>query len=329
MVEHLHASASQSRGGTGRAVDAAGSKRALTVASPTDDTGAVEPTASPVSVVTLNGAPLAFQSFGTSGPVIILVAGASSSMDWWDDAFCLLLAAGDPASGPRRVIRYDLRDTGQSETVPRGQARYTGSDLVDDLGALVEHLDAGPVHLVGLSMGGGLAQQLALRRPGLLATITLMSTTPGSTAGELPPPTPELSASFGIEVPETDWADAEAVGQAFIDVERQFSGTIRVDEERIRRIAAQVRRRTDSPRSSENHWAIADGDGMRADITAIRLPTLVVHGSHDPLFPLPHGERLAQLIPGARLVVVPSMGHQNPPPPTWPQIVAALLEHTA
>ena len=69
----------------------------------------------PVALVTLNGARLAYQQFGQDeSPAVVLVAGNASSMDWWDDGFCELLAAGDAASGPRRVIRYDFRDTGQS-----------------------------------------------------------------------------------------------------------------------------------------------------------------------------------------------------------------------
>ena len=289
----------------------------------------MESAALPISVVTLNGARLAFQQFGARGPLIILVAGASSPMEWWDDDFCLMLAAGDTASGPRRVVRYDLRDTGQSETVPPGEANYTGSDLVADLISLIGHTGAAPVHLVGISMGAGLVQQVALARADLLASITLMSTTPGSATGvPLPPPTDALSATFADGQPETDWADAAAVAAATIDVERQFSGSIPVDDDRIRRISASIFARTESPASAENHWSLPEGNGQRTDIGSIRVPTLVIHGSEDPFFPLPHGERLAELIPGARLVVVPGMGHQNPPPPTWAQVTTELLQHT-
>jgi len=296
----------------------------------------------PVSVVELNGARLAFQSFGGGSRTIILVAGGASSMDWWDDAFCELLAAGDEHSGRRRVIRYDFRDTGQSETVKPGTATYTGRDLVDDLAALAQyvlaepdpdpdpdHDPAGPIHLVGLSMGGALVQRFALLHPELIATITLMSTTPiGDTTIWLPPPTASIAASFTAEQPSIDPSDVAAVADAAIDVERLYSGSIPVDEDRIRRIATSAISRTSSPASANNHWMIADGPG-RADVTSIVTPTLVIHGSEDPMFPLPHGEHLAELIPGARLVVVPGMGHQFPPPPAWPLVVDEILEHTA
>jgi pimeloyl-ACP methyl ester carboxylesterase len=278
----------------------------------------VHPTRQPVSVATLNGARLAFQAFGlVRSPTIVLVAGGASSMDWWDDGFCELLAAGD-SSGPRRVVRYDLRDTGQSETVAPGAARYTGSDLVDDLAALVEHLGAAPAHVVGISFGGALVQRLMLRHPGLLASATLMSTTPAvDHAVPLPPPDARIAAGSG-----------QAEGDP-VATERLYSGTIPVDEQRIRRIAATAASRSPSPASAANHWAVADGEAPTAGLDTITTPTLVVHGSHDPLFPPAHGELLAESIPGARLVVVPGMGHQNPPPPTWPQVVVEILRHTA
>ena len=305
----------------------------------------------PVTIDTVNGARMAFQVFdgdAASGdsrysgdvrdggdsrdrvPAIVLVAGGASTMDWWDDGFCRLLASGDAATGTRRVIRYDLRDTGQSETVAPGAATYSGADLVDDLAALIQHVGAVPAHVVGLSSGGGMTQNLALRRPDLLASITLMSTSPvGTVDRPLPPPTPEMAASFGSSAPPVDWADDDAVAAAAITTERLYSGSIPVDVDRIRRIALASAARTASPDSAENHWSASDPPGLRTDIESITLPTLVVHGSDDPLFPLPHGEALADIIPGARLVVVPGMGHQFPPPPTWPQIVGALLRHTA
>jgi len=307
--------------------------------------------ASPVCVVTVNGARLAYQEFGPSdAATIVLVAGGASSMDWWDEEFCRQLAAGPVAAAaavatatatadrPRRVVRYDLRDTGQSETVAPGQARYTGSDLVDDLAALIEHLHAAPAHVVGLSMGGALVQRLALRRPELLASVTLVSTTSiGGSDSPLPPPVARLAASFDADPPVTDWSDPRSVAEAALEAERLYSGSIPVDEVRIRRIATAALARTGSPASADNHWSIDDGpasDAASASATdtvtpAHALPTLVIHGSDDPLFPLPHGVNLAESIDGARLVVVPGMGHQFPPPPTWPQIVEAIRRHTA
>lgn len=293
-----------------------------------DDT----PTMSDVSSVDrdlpINGVTLAVEEFGDRGrPTIVLVAGGASSRDWWDDELCRSLAAGG-----RRVIRYDFRDTGRSTTAPPGEATYRASDLVDDLAELIEATDAAPAHVVGLSMGGGLAQELALARPELLASLTLLSTSPARVLNgipDLPPPQPHVAAAFGAGDGGPDWADPVAVGDHFVRAEGLLGGTIPVDEERVRRIAASVVERSSSPASADNHWLIEEGPTPDGDLSSIDVPTLVLHGSHDPLFPLPHGEALAAVISGARLVVIPGMGHQFPPPETWDIVLPEILEHTA
>ena len=272
-------------------------------------------------VLRLNGADLCLQEFGESGdPAILLIAGAASSMDWWDTALCERLAAGG-----RRVVRYDLRDTGQSATYPPGEPDYTIDDLVLDVAALVEALHLVPVHLAGISMGGGLAQQLAIRSPELLASLTLFSTSPGE-GPDLPGMSPGLSFPAS-----PDWGSEESVAQNFVDVERALSGSIPVDEARIRAIAHETIGRSASLASAENHYAVLGGPGgePRERLAEITAPTLVIHGTEDPLLPIVHGEAIAREIPGARLLRIEGMGHQNPPPPTWDQIVPAVLEHTA
>jgi pimeloyl-ACP methyl ester carboxylesterase len=114
--------------------------------------------------------------------------------------------------------------------------------------------------------------------------------------------------------------------------ERTFAGRIPVDAERVRGIATRAWHRSAEPAAAGNHWLAVGGEGENApppDVTTISAPTLVVHGDADPLFPLPHGEALAEAVPGARLLVVPGLGHQVPPPETWDVVVPALLEHTA
>lgn len=284
-----------------------------------------------VNSVEVNGVELAVEEFGpTEGPAIVLVPGASSSMDWWDRAFCVRLAAGDAATGPRRVIAYDLRDTGTSTTVPLGEARYTLSDLVDDLAELIVRLRAAPAHVVGLSLGGGLAQQLALSRPQLLASMTLLATSPsgGGSSGGLPPPIAKLTAYFERQPGAPDWHDPAAVAAYFIDSERAFSGDIAVDDDRIAAIATTMVRRSIDPTAGGNHFAIEEGEGLGDELESIRVPTLVMHGTADPLFPYPHAESLAARIPRARLVPIPGMGHQFPPPSTWDLVVAEILAHT-
>jgi pimeloyl-ACP methyl ester carboxylesterase len=272
-------------------------------------------------ILPVNGIRLCVEEFGDSGaPGVVLVPGAASAFDWWDDEFCLRLAAGG-----FRVVRYDLRDTGRSTTRPLGAADYTGDDLVDDLAGLILALDLAPAHVVGVSFGGGMAQQLAMSFPGLVASLTLQSTSPGSEG--LPSISPALAASFANDDSQTDWSDRESVFRTMLADEIRYGGEIPVDEERIRRIADRVFARSIDLTAGANHWSVAGTRGRREQLAEISAPTLVVHGTSDPLFPLEHGEALAREIPHARLLRVPGMGHQFPPPATWDLLVPAILDH--
>ncbi|MCU1405133.1 MAG: alpha/beta hydrolase [Glaciihabitans sp.] len=281
------------------------------------------------SVVYANSVELCVEEFGDAGdPAILLIAGGAASMDWWDTALCERLAAGG-----RRVVRYDFRDTGRSVTYPPGEPGYTGADLVDDAAALITTLGLAPAHVVGLSMGGGIAQHLAIRFPELVASLTLMSTTPAAEGThddeELPSMEEKLAASFDVDAPVPDWSDEEAVGAYFIDTERLFSGSIPVDEDRIRRIVGEEMARGGSFGSANNNFLTAGDDDDVEPLATISAPTLVLHGTEDPVFPVQHGEALAREIPGAKFMPIVGMGHQHPPPPTWDQVVPALLAHTA
>src|SRR5947208_16289966 len=118
---------------------------------------------------------LCAESFGVAAdPAILLITGASGSMDWWPVPFCqLLVAAG------RRVIRYDHRDTGRSTHWPAGAPGYASADLITDAVGLLDAFDIPEAHVVGLSMGGAIAQQLALNHPDRISSITLIATTAG------------------------------------------------------------------------------------------------------------------------------------------------------
>ena len=189
------------------------------------------------------------------------------------------------------------------------------------------------MHLVGLSLGGGVGQQIAIRHGHLLASLTLMSTSPGGPGGgaDLSPPTPAMQESLSTQDAPPDWTDPVQVEGYFFAAEQLFSGTIPVDEVRIRAIARSVFDRSSSLPSADNHWMAGadESAATREELADIRVPTLVIHGTADPLFPLDHGEALAREIPGASLVRVEGMGHQNPPPPTWDQIVAEIVKHTS
>jgi pimeloyl-ACP methyl ester carboxylesterase len=281
-------------------------------------------------IVHANGVDLCVEEFGEPGdPAVLLIGGAAASMDWWEDGFCERLAAGG-----RHVIRYDPRDTGRSTASPAGAPNYTGDDLTADVLALLDALGVARAHLVGLSMGGGIAQEIALDQPGRVASLTLLSTSPVGPGGpdrpDLPPPTPVMRAHFSDPTPEPDWADRAAVIDYYVADLHHFAGGYGVDEPRMRALVARAYdRTTDFAASATNHWILEDGGAQRDRLGTITAPTLVLHGTDDPLFPLPHGEALAREIPGARFVALEKVGHEYPPAPTWDLVVGEILRHTA
>ena len=274
------------------------------------------------------GVRLCVQTFGDPGdPAVLLISGMSASMDWWDDEFCARLA-----SGPRYVIRYDHRDTGQSACCPPGAPSYTGDDLTADAVAVLDALGVGAAHLAGISMGGAIAQRLALEYPARVASLTLLSTTaigpvsPGSP--ELPPPSPELRAR--PEPARPDWSDRAAVIDYIVASDRRLSRGV-FDETRVRELAGRITDRSRDIQAGMTNHAMLDDPGAPDPprIDRISAPTLVIHGTADPLFPYPHAQVLARTIAGATLLPLPGIGHQMPPPATWDSVVPALLRHTS
>ncbi|RLV55782.1 alpha/beta hydrolase [Aeromicrobium phragmitis] len=267
---------------------------------------------------------LAVDEFGDrSDPSVLLIAGATQSMDWWTPKFCGVLAAEG-----LHVVRFDQRDTGQSTTSPPGHPSYTGLDLATDPVRILDSLGIDAAHVVGLSMGGGIAQHLAVHAAHRVRTLTLIESSPaGGDCGDLPPPAPALSAAESALPEVRDWANASAVIDYRVEAERAYAGSLGFDEERCRAIATvEFGRSRHMGSSFTNHFLVASDAAI--DPSLITAPTLVVHSDTDPLFPLPHGEALARLIPDAVLLRVDGMGHEAPPPQLWGTVVPALVDHT-
>lgn len=278
--------------------------------------------------VDVGGVQLCVQTFGDQrDPAVLLVSGMHSSMDWWDEEFCAGLAAG-----LRYVIRYDHRDTGQSACDPPGAPSYSGDDLVADAMGVLDALGIPAAHLVGISMGGAIAQQLAVQYPERVITLTLMSTRAiGATSAdspELPPPSPELLDT--PEPAEPDWTDRAAVIDYIVAYDKRLSRG-EFDEERVRERAGRIVDRSRNIQASmTNHAILADsGASHPPRIDQIGAPTLVIHGTADPLFPYPHAEALHRTIPNAMLLPLEGVGHQIPPPATWDTVIPVLLRHTS
>ena len=277
-------------------------------------------------MVKANGVELCVETFGDqTDPAILLIHGASAAMDFWETPFCERLAAGS-----RFVIRYDHRDTGRSVSYAAGKPEYTGPDLTADAVGILDALGIVRAHVVGLSMGGGIAQRLVILHPERVASVTLISTSPGGPGGpsnpDLPPISDKLQAAFSEDAPLTDWSDPEAALDALIDGERMYGGTLPYDEAARREFYLKMMARTNNLAAAmTNHWILeGDGEPTRPRLGEIAVPALVLHGTQDPLFPPGHAEAMAREVPGARLVLLEGAGHELPEP-VWDVTIPEIL----
>lgn len=165
--------------------------------------------------------------------------------------------------------------------------------------------------------------------PGAVASLTLISSSPGLDP-DLPPILEELRRHFSAPAAEPDWSDRQAVIDYIVEDARWYSAkSCPFDEEAWRELAGRDFDRSVSIESSmTNHFVIEGGDRWRERLGEISAPTLVIHGTEDPLFPIGHGQALANEIPGARLLALERTGHELPWT-VWDKVVPAILQHTS
>jgi pimeloyl-ACP methyl ester carboxylesterase len=257
-----------------------------------------------MTTVEANGVALGVERFGDAAAPLVLLAGATTMLSW-PDALCAALARGG-----RHVVRYDLRDSGASTTVDPTAPAYTLRDLAADAAALARELDDRPAHLAGIGVGGMVAQVAALDHPDAFSALTLAGTrpvAPGRVDEDLPDhDAARMKRLFSRSM--ADWSDRAAVA-AFAAAGAEILG----DDPAAARAAAE--RKWDRTPSTEPDVQMANQLGTvfakldckprwRSRLSALAVPTLVVHGQRDPFFPVGNGEALAREIPGARLLVL-------------------------
>jgi pimeloyl-ACP methyl ester carboxylesterase len=266
---------------------------------------------------------LCTEAFGDSAePPILLVHGLGASMLWWEEGFCRLLA-----DAGRFVIRYDHRDTGRSATSEPGRPRYSAGTLVSDAVGVLDAYGVPAAHVVGVSAGAGMAQMLALEHPERVRSLVLISSSPAVPTGrDLPSPT-EAFGRFSSTA-TVDWADPESVIKYVVAYARMLAGDQRpFDEPAMRELVRREVERAREFAARHNHDLLAQDDHPHTPLASISAPTLVIHGSADPMFPLEHGQALAEEIPGARLLALQGAGH-GIERADWKTIAFAIIEHT-
>ncbi|MEU7856564.1 alpha/beta hydrolase [Nonomuraea sp. NPDC049141] len=272
-----------------------------------------------------NGIQIAYETFGSSdGRPLLLIMGLGAQLIHWDDELCELLAEQG-----HHVVRFDNRDAGLSthlhdEGVPAlgTSSSYLLDDMADDAAGLMDALGWTAAHVVGASMGGMIAQTLAIRHPERVLTLTSIMSTPGP---DVAPPTPEASAVL-LAPPAADRAGVLA--QALATWSVIGSPGFDLDRERIVRMSGQAYDRSFDPPGTTRQLAAILASGDRTEqLGTVGVPTLVIHGEADRLVPVAGGLATAAAIPGARLLTFPGMGHDLPKP-LWPEIVDAITKLT-
>jgi pimeloyl-ACP methyl ester carboxylesterase len=285
-----------------------------------------------------NGIEIAYEVIGPpENRPLLLIMGLGTQMIHWDDELCAELVAHG-----HRVIRFDNRDVGGSTKldgngVPnvlgtmvaaaRGatvDTPYRLSDMAADAAGLLDALDIESAHVVGASLGGMIAQTLALEHPDRVRTLTSIMSTTGHP--DLPTATPDAAAALFQPAPSDREGNIERAVRVFRVI---GSPGFPFDEKRVRARAARAYDRCFHPAGVARQMIAIIASGSRRDaLHTLRVPTLVVHGADDPLIPLACGLDTAESIPGAELLIIEGMGHSLPPA-TWPRLVEAITELTS
>jgi pimeloyl-ACP methyl ester carboxylesterase len=294
----------------------------------------VESPEMPGTRVKANGLELEYETTGNpADPAILLVAGFTYQLTSWDTRFCAELAARG-----FHVVRFDNRDVGLSSSIAtavrpnlmaiaggdRSTVAYGLADMADDAAGLIEALGIAPANVVGASMGGMIAQTLALRHPRLVRSlVSIMSTTGDRSVGYA---TPEVMAMMLKRPP----SDREGYIESGMNAWRMLrSPGFAHDEARGRERIAFAYDRAYSPRGvARQAAAIASQDDRTVALRSLRIPATVIHGDEDPLIHVSGGEATAHAIPGARLLRIPGMAHDLPEQ-VWPTIIDAIVETTS
>lgn len=269
-----------------------------------------------------------------NGKPLLLIMGLGMQLIAWPIGFVEMLVARG-----FRVIRFDNRDIGLSERfdhlgVPnlmfdwmklsvgmKVAAPYSLGEMADDAAALLDALGIPSAHVCGASMGGMIAQQLAVRHPERVRSLTLVMTTSG--ASHLPGPSMKVRGALLARPPAG--SDLERIVDHFVKLYRLIgSPDYPAPEAQLRENLALAIRRSYRPQGSARQMVAIGVDGDRTPLLAqIRQPTQVIHGQADPLVPVAAGRQLAEKIAGAELDLIPGMGHDLPEP-LWPRIVAGI-----
>ena len=290
----------------------------------------------PPQIARANGIELCYEIFGDAGAEpLLLIMGLGAQMIQWDDDFCRQLAMRG-----FRVIRFDNRDIGKSSRMTGGKrlspvellklrflripvaAPYTLRDMALDVIGLMDALQLKAAHLVGASMGGMIAQEVAITFPERVRSLTSIMSTTGNP--KVPPPSREAGAILMAPPPATKEEYFERFAQTWKVLR---AGSFPEDEALDRNRAERTYERGLNPAGVGRQLrAILASGSRKSRLRSVKAPTLVIHGTVDPLVHPDGGKDTAASIPGSRLLMIEGMGHALPIP-IWPEIIDAIDRH--
>jgi pimeloyl-ACP methyl ester carboxylesterase len=290
----------------------------------------------PPQIARANGIDICYEIFGdANAEPMFLIMGLGAQMIHWDDDFCAQLAARG-----FRVIRFDNRDIGKSSRLAGGKrltavellklrflkipvaAPYKLLDMAEDTTSLMDALGIQSAHLVGASMGGMIAQEIAISFPQRVRSLTSIMSTTGNP--KVPPPTREASAMLMAPPPATKEEYFVRFAQTWKILR---AGSFPEDEALDRSRAERTYERGLNPAGVGRQLRAILASGNRKErLRSVKAPTLVIHGTVDPLVRPEGGKDTAASIPGAKLLMIKGMGHALPIP-MWPQIIDAIDKH--
>lgn len=288
----------------------------------------------PIQFIKQNDFYLAYETFGKKEhPPTLLIQGSGAQGILWLEQFCEELASNE-----YYVIRYDHRDTGQSFYTDYSKAPYQLKDLVEDAKLILDTLQLKKAHLIGSSMGGYIAQLFGIHYPERVSTLTLMMTSLLSISLEhailgsndpspLPLPTQQFVDSLLKigPVPQTK----EGLKNYMLSIWTAYNGqSIPFDTTHWNSLAKTWIERSKNLSASVNHkFAVSASSFNREnELKKLQAPTLIIHGSVDPFFPIEHAYALQKVIPSSTLMVIEKMGHLFHEE-FIPRVIKTLLPH--
>lgn len=272
-----------------------------------------------------DGIEFATEAFGDpKDPALLMVMGAMASMLWWPDGLCRRLA-----DAGRYVIRYDNRDTGLSTIYEPGAPSYSMEDMADDTVRVLDGYGLRTAHIVGMSLGGAIAQIAAFRHPERFLSLTVLSSSAVGVDTDHLPQMTEAYIQHAAEGESVDWSDDSQVIDYLVKDARMIASTKHPhDASAARAFIERDVARAKSFASATNHFIVRAKQDWSGRLEALDMPVLVIHGTSDPISPVEHGKALADAAPHGRLVTIEGGGHEQHPA-DWDIFVEAIAGHTA